>query len=53
MWLDAERATQIRGPVTVDGMGPTVGWETYWKEFDAQRRRDSSWAAGTPSPLAA
>jgi hypothetical protein len=34
-------------------MGPTVGWEAYWKEFDAKRRSSSSWAAGTRSPLVA
>jgi phthalate 4,5-dioxygenase oxygenase subunit len=53
MWLDAERAARVRGPATVDGMGPTVGWEDYWKEFDARRRRESSWAAKTRSPLVA
>ena len=53
MCLDAERASKIRGPVTVDGMGPTVGWQTYWKEFDAKRRSGSSWAASTRSPLVA
>jgi hypothetical protein len=53
MWLDAERAARVRGPVTVDGMGPTVGWEQYWKEVDERRRRDSSWAADTRSPLVA
>jgi len=53
MWLDAERAAKICGPATVDGMGPTVGWEDYWKEFDTRRRRDSSWAAKTRSPLVA
>jgi hypothetical protein len=53
MWLDAERASKVCGPATVDGMGPTVGWEDYWKEFDTRRRRDSSWAAKTRSPLVA
>lgn len=53
MWLDAERASRVRGPVTVDGMGPTQGWQAYWKEFDARRRSSSSWAASTRSPLVA
>ena len=47
------RDARCAGPVTVDGMGPTVGWEDYWKEFDARRRCGSSWAAGTRSPLVA
>ena len=41
------------GPITVDGMGPTEGWESYWKEFDARRRSGSSWAARTSPPLVA
>jgi hypothetical protein len=49
MWLDAERASKVCGPATVDGMGPTVGWEDYWKAFDERRRRESSWAAKTRS----
>jgi phthalate 4,5-dioxygenase len=53
MWLDAERAARVCGPATVDGMGPTVGWEDYWKEFDTRRRQESSWAAKTRSPLVA
>ena len=53
MWLDPVRAATIRGPVTVDGMGPTEGWDAYWKDFDARRRSESSWAASTPSPLVA
>jgi phthalate 4,5-dioxygenase oxygenase subunit len=53
MWLDPARAAAIRGPVTVDGMGPTEGWEAYWKEFDEHRRKESSWAAKTRSPLVA
>ena len=32
MWLDPARAATIRGPITVDGMGPTEGWQSYWKE---------------------
>jgi hypothetical protein len=53
MWLDKARAATIRGPVTVDGMGPTQGWQTYWKDFDARRRSGSSWAAQTRPPLVA
>ncbi len=56
-WTDdrkaAARASKVCGPAPVDGMGPTVGWEDYWKEFDTKRRRDSSWAAHTRSPLVA
>ena len=51
--LDPVRASTVRGPVTVDGMGPTDGWQSYWKEFDERRRRGSTWASTTPSPLVA
>jgi hypothetical protein len=53
MWLDKARAATIRGPITVDGMGPTQGWQAYWKDFDARRRSGSSWAAQTRPPLVA
>ena len=53
MWLDKARAGMIRGPITVDGMGPTQGWQAYWKDFDARRRSGSSWAALTRPPLVA
>ena len=36
---DVARRRRARPPSagrsTVDGMGPTEGWESYWKEFDA------------------
>ena len=53
MWLDPLRAAAIRGPVAIDGMGPTEGWEAYWKDVDVRRRRASSWAADTVPPLVA
>ncbi|MGC5376842.1 hypothetical protein ACPXAO_25395, partial [Salmonella enterica] len=28
--LDEARARSIQGPATMDGIGPTRGWETYW-----------------------
>ena len=50
MWLDPARAAAIRGPIAIDGMGPTEGWESYWKDVDARRRSGSSWAANTIPP---
>src|SRR5260370_820247 len=40
MWLDPGRAGAIRGPIAIDGMGPTEGWQSYWKDVDGRRRRD-------------
>ena len=52
-WLDRQRAGAIRGPIAIDGMGPTEGWQSYWKDVDARRRSGSSWAAKTIPPLVA
>jgi len=41
----------VRGPVTIDGMGPTREWQAYWREYDRARRADSTWAAAMPDPL--
>jgi len=46
MALAAAEAQQITGPATVDGIGPSDGWERYWREADAERRKGASWAAG-------
>jgi phthalate 4,5-dioxygenase len=43
--VDADEAARIQGPVTVDGIGPTDGWDQYWRETDLRRRQRSSWAA--------
>jgi hypothetical protein len=45
LFLDPAAACAIRGPATADGIGPTQGWETYWKEVDAKRRRNAPWEA--------
>jgi hypothetical protein len=42
--LPAEQAARIQGPVTLDGIGPTEGWQQYWAAATAKRRADSSWA---------
>jgi phthalate 4,5-dioxygenase oxygenase subunit len=45
MVLGEAEAARLRGPIAVDGIGPTDGWDRYWPECDAQRRRGSTWAA--------
>jgi hypothetical protein len=45
MFLDAAHAKSIQGPATMDGIGPTRGWETFWMEVDVRRRRSAPWAA--------
>jgi hypothetical protein len=49
LFLDAQHAKAIQGPGTMDGIGPTAGWETYWMEVDVARRRGASWMAPAPA----
>src|SRR6266478_1017168 len=49
MFLDAAHARSIQGPATMDGIGPTRGWETFWMEVDVKRRRGAPWAAPVPA----
>jgi phthalate 4,5-dioxygenase oxygenase subunit len=46
MVLDPRSAAQITGPAAIDGIGPTEGWQTYWRKTDETRRKSSSWANG-------
>ncbi|MDQ0512909.1 aromatic ring-hydroxylating dioxygenase subunit alpha [Ancylobacter amanitiformis] len=51
--LDGAHARSIQGPATMDGIGPTAGWEIYWMEVDVKRRRGAPWAAPVPAEIAA
>lgn len=53
MVLEGSQARSIQGPATMDGIGPTGGWETYWMEVDVKRRRGAPWAAAVPAEIAA
>jgi phenylpropionate dioxygenase-like ring-hydroxylating dioxygenase large terminal subunit len=48
MVLDDGAAERIRGPVTLDGIAESRALESYWREFDARRRKGSAWAATHP-----
>ncbi len=52
MFLDAAHAKSIQGPATMDGIGPTRGWEAFWMEVDVKRRRGAPWAAPVPAEIA-
>ena len=52
LFLDAANARSIQGPATMDGIGPTRGWETYWMEVDVKRRRQAPWHAPVPTEIA-
>jgi phthalate 4,5-dioxygenase oxygenase subunit len=47
MSLTAAQAAAMHGPETLDGMGPTEGWEQYWQDTVRRRRAAASWAART------
>ncbi|MCK8783153.1 aromatic ring-hydroxylating dioxygenase subunit alpha [Roseomonas sp. NAR14] len=52
--LDAAAAAEVRGPATMDGIGPTEGWEQYWRAVDRRRREGAPWAstgASTGAPI--
>jgi hypothetical protein len=53
MVLEGREARSIQGPATMDGIGPTRGWETYWMEVDVRRRRGAPWAAPIPTDIEA
>jgi phenylpropionate dioxygenase-like ring-hydroxylating dioxygenase large terminal subunit len=44
MVLDRDSAARMTGPAAIDGIGPTEGWQLYWRKTDAARRRASPWA---------
>lgn len=45
MVLDSSSANRVCGPATMDGIGPTENWQTYWKQVDSRRRERAAWAA--------
>ena len=47
--LDNKGAKAIQGPGTMDGIGPSRGWETFWMEVDVARRRGAPWMARVPA----
>ena len=50
--LDDAHARSIQGPATMDGIGPTLGWETFWMEVDVKRRRGAPWSVPVPAEIA-
>lgn len=42
--LDDAEAQAIRGPATIDGVGPTDDWEAYWVRTVRERSERAGWA---------
>ena len=53
MELDAAAAARITGPATMDGIGPAVDWERYWRGVDERRRSGAPWRRLTDQRKAA
>lgn len=53
MIFDERTKKSVQGPATMDGIGPTQGWELYWMEVDVRRRRNASWNVEVPTEIAA
>ena len=49
---DADMAASMRGPATMDGIGPSATWSDYWVTVDARRRDGAPWAK-TPAEATA
>jgi phenylpropionate dioxygenase-like ring-hydroxylating dioxygenase large terminal subunit len=43
--LDQAAAAKVTGPATMDGIGPSDGWERYWRGVDERRRSGAPWAS--------
>jgi phenylpropionate dioxygenase-like ring-hydroxylating dioxygenase large terminal subunit len=41
--IDPAEAASLRGPLTMDGIGPSAGWQDHWKAVDLKRRREAEW----------
>lgn len=37
-------ADTLHGPATIDAVGPATGWQRYWQEQEAARRRSAPWS---------
>jgi nitrite reductase/ring-hydroxylating ferredoxin subunit len=38
-------AGAVRGPASIDAIGPVEGWEAHWRQQDKQRRASAAWNA--------
>lgn len=44
--LAEDAAARIRGPASIDAIGPAEGWQAYWQAQDRRRRAAAPWNAG-------
>ena len=48
--LTAPNTARIRGPASIDAVGPVEDWETFWQQQDNARRQAASWNATLLEP---
>jgi hypothetical protein len=46
--VNAAEAERLRGPGSIDVIGPAEGWERFWQAQDAERRKATPWPASFP-----
>ena len=49
--LTPAEAQAVTGPGTVDAIGPATGWQSFWQEQDAARRRAAPWRSAQPHDI--
>lgn len=42
--VDPNGGDALQGPITLDGLGPTGSWKSYWREMDRRRRAAAEWS---------
>ncbi len=45
--IDPQRLSEVSGPMTMDGIGPTAGWQQYWVDVDSRRRQCAEWSSAS------
>ena len=51
---EGDQPGSVRGPASIDAIGPLEGWEGHWQELDRRRRAAAPWdASGNPVAAAA
>lgn len=48
---DEQEAAAMTGPVAVDMISPSTGWQERWEQRDEERRAASPWANRTPTEV--
>lgn len=50
--IDEVEAAKLTGPLAVDTISPSEGWQERWRERELERRQESPWASKLPGAVA-